>query len=713
MLPNGIYYKKVEGGKKFHLVNREMSWLAFNERVLQEAENPEVPLMERIKFLSIFSSNLDEFFKVRVAGQRRLLDLDKNYQKTLMFNPEDVLESLQKTVLRLQTKFDVIFREQILPELDNQGVTILNEKNLNEEQSIYLKKIFKAQILPYLTPIMISTILHFPPLRDRYIYLAVKMFRSDNPIDHQYALVGLPTNILSRFWILPSSNGKKCVIMLDDIVRHNIKELFLIFDYDRVDAYTIKFTRDAELDIDNDVSESFLEKMAKSLKQRKKGAPVRFIYDSTIPVDLLHFLIRRINLQKSNILPGGRYHNFSDFMQFPDMGLKNLYYEALPPLPHPFLDSHRRIFDAISEKDIMVHHPYQSFDYVIRFIRESAIDPQVVSIKATLYRVATVSNVVNSLITAVGNGKQVTVLIELQARFDEEANIYWAKKLEEAGAKVMYGFPGTKTHCKMCVVTRNEAEGVKTYAHLSTGNYNGSTAKVYCDDGLFTADKRITTEAARLFKALENNNKKYVYNHLLVAPYYLRNKLAELIDAEILAAKKGIAAYIIIKVNNLVDVEMIKKLYEASEAGVKINLIVRGMCSLVPGVKGMSSNISLISIVDRFLEHSRVYIFCNRGSEKIYLSSADLMSRNLSNRVEMAFPILANDLKKEIRTMIDFQLMDNVKARQLSDPLDNRIPVRAENEPVLRGQYLTYQYFEKQVDKSSHENFVTINFTQH
>jgi polyphosphate kinase len=689
-----ILYRKNINGLKFQLLNREISWLAFNERVLQEAENQDVPLLERIKFLAIFSSNLDEFFRVRVANQRRLLTLKPGQLQKLNFHPDYVLNQIQETVIRQQTRFESIFHNQISDGLAREGIHIVNEKEVEEEDAGFLKHTFKSQIFPYLTPIMISGSHRSPHIKDAFIYLAVKMFRSDDPAEFKYALVELPTKLCARFYVLPHTNEQRRVILLDDVVRYNLSNVFAMFDYDRYDAFTIKITRDQELDLESDISETLLDKINRSLKDRKKGDPVRFIYDSNMPLDLLQFLIRRLDLDKSNLIPGGRYHNFSDFMDFPDLGRTHLKYEALPPLNVPYLDQHRAIFDAIRKRDVMVHHPYQSFDYVIRFLREAAIDPDVSSIKITLYRVAKISSVVNSLLTAVMNGKEVTALVEIQARFDEETNIYWAGKLEEAGAKVIYGFEGMKVHSKMCLVTRMEKGKPREYAHLSTGNYNGFTARIYCDDGLFTADKRLTSEVNRIFKSLEKGNKIYQYRHLLVAPYYMRTRYEQLIEKEIQNAKQGKKAYIILKMNSLVDHDMIQRLYEASCAGVKIRLIVRGICCLVPGVKDLSEHIEVISIVDRFLEHSRIYIFANQGNEKMYLSSADWMTRNLSHRVEVAFPILSSDLRREIREVIDIQLRDNVKARNMMRPLENimKRPAPA-SEPLIRAQYATYDYF--------------------
>lgn len=694
-----ILYKKNINGIKFQLLNREISWLAFNGRVLQEAENPAVPLLERIKFLAIFSSNLDEFFRVRVASQRRLLSLKPGQLQKLKFHPDSVLNQIQERVIRQQARFEEVFHDEIETELAKEGIAIINEQEVLPEEVEHLRIVFKTQVFPYLTPIMITKSVKTPHIKDAYIYLAVKMYKSSDINQYQYALVELPTKVCPRFFVLPSKDkSKHRVMFLDDLVRYNLNNVFALFDFDSYDAFTVKITRDQELEIDNDISESIVEKINRSLKDRKKGDPVRFIYDANMPLDLLEFLIRRLDLEKSNLIPGGRYHNFSDFMSFPDLGLDHLKYPSLPPLNVPYFDQHNRIFEAISKRDVMVHHPYQSFDYVIRFLREAAIDPDVKSIKITLYRVAKISSVVNSLITAAMNGKSVTAMVEIMARFDEETNIYWAGKLQEAGANVIYGLEGLKVHSKMCIVSREEKGKMKDYVHLSTGNYNGFTARIYCDDGLFTADKRITTEVNKLFRSIESGIKPYTYRHLLVAPNHMRNRFVALIDKEIANARAGHTAYIILKMNSLVDPDMILKLYQASNAGVRVRLIVRGICCLIPGLKGLSEHIDVISIIDRFLEHSRVYIFGNKGNEKMYLSSADWMTRNLSHRVEVAFPILNGELRKEMRDMIDLQLCDNVKARNMQHPLVNQMrSPKFDGDPLIRTQYASYAYFtEKQ-----------------
>ncbi len=690
-MPSGDYiYKTKRKGEKFELLNREISWLAFNDRVLQEATAEDVPLLERMKFLAIFSSNLDEFFRIRVPSLRKLNSLSKVDREKLNFNPDLILQLIQDIVIRQQNRFERLFEQSILPALGENGVRLINENELSKEQEDEVRGIFKHQILPYTTPIMLSGTSVTPHLKDRYIYLAVKMYNSSKSKEVGYGLVELPTKFIPRFFELNSSPGNgKDIILLDDVVRFNLNYLFGVFQYEILESYTIKLTRNQELDVDNDIYESVLDKLSKSLKERKKGEPVRFIHDARIPTDMLSLIIKKFKLEKANIIPGGRYHNFSDFMAFPDAGRASLKYEALEHVPHRLLDQYISMFDAIREQDVMVHHPYQSFDYVLRFLREAAIDPSVSEIKITLYRIARLSQVANSLVTAAMNGKKVTAIIELKARFDEETNMYWAEKLDEAGVKVIYGFHNLKVHCKMCLISRHEKGRLAQYVHFSTGNYNGQSARIYSDFGLFTHDVRLVKDAEKLFRWLENSARSYEYEHLMVAPNYLREGFVLLIQKEIANAKAGKPAWIKLKMNRLVDEGMIELLYEASRAGVKVDCIVRGMCSLVPGAKQMSENIQVISIVDRFLEHGRLYIFANGGNgrEKVFLSSADWMNRNLSNRVEIAFPVYDKNIRKSLIQIFELQWSDNCRARILDAGLKNSMVQREEGEEPIRSQW--------------------------
>ncbi len=699
-LNKGIFFRAGRGNRKFQIINREISWLMFNERVLQEAANTDTPLIERIRFLAIFSSNLDDFYRARVATQRRLALIKKsNLAKQLYFDPNIILKQVQQIVIEQSEHFDEIFNNQIIPELAKEQIFIVNQNEFSQEQSHYLTNLFKTTIFTHLTPIMLKTDCEFPNLQDGAIYLAVEMYYKNNKKDNQFALIQL-SNELPRFYILPTLEGKHQLVLLDDLIRHNLKTLFSFFDYDCHDAYTIKLTRDSELDIENDIPASLMEKLNHSLKKRKKGVPVRFVYDETISEKFLKFLIKNIKLEQESLIPGGRYHQFSDFRHFPDLGKKHLLYEPFVPLTHPQLEGKSRIVDVLAKQDILLHHPYQSFDYLIRFLREAAIDPNVTTIRITLYRVAKISVVCKALITAVANGKKVIVIIELRARFDEQSNINWANRLQEVGVKVIYGVPNMKVHSKFCIVTRKEKGRLKQYAHFSTGNYNGITAKIYCDDALMTADKRLTDDAEQLFDAMLNENQPYTYKHLLVAPLFLRAGFEALIEKEITNAKRKKQAYIILKMNSLTDERMIEKLYDASRAGVKITLIVRGMCCLIPNIPSMSENIKVISIVDRFLEHSRVYVFCNGGKKIVYLCSADFMNRNLSDRIEMGIPIYDQQLKKEMMDMLNFQIEDNVKARNMKNPLENTLPILKPNQTPIRSQHAIYEYLKQ---KANHE----------
>ena len=679
------------------IINRELSWLSFNERVLQEAENPMVPLADRLKFLGIFSNNLDEFFKVRVAAIMRMIDLKLTNQKVLGEKPEKVLAKIKETVIKLQKKFEAIY-EELLKELEKHNIFIIDEKQLNEEQAEFIKEYFEEKVLPALSPMMLRNLENFPYLKDKSIYLATKLSKKVSKNEFEYALIELPTAVLPRFIVLPKINDKKFIILIDDVIRYNLKEVFALFDYDQLEAYTIKLTRDAELDIDNDLSKSFLEKVVKGVSGRKKGQPVRLVYDQEMPADLLKYLKHALEFdQYDSMIPGGRYHNFKDFIGFPNIGGQEMEYPVMPASQNPQLKSVNSILQTISKRDILLHYPYQKFSHFINLLREAAINPDVRAIKITLYRVASNSKVINALINAARNEKEVTVVIELQARFDEKSNIYWARKLEEVGAKIMFGIPGLKIHSKLLLITSKSGKQIVNYAGISTGNFHEGNANVYTDLALLTANKKITNEVGKMFDYFENTYKYFNYNHLLVAPQFMRNKLVALIDKEIKNAKESKPAYVILKINNIVDNDMIQKLYAASQAGVKITLIVRGICGLIPGVPGLSENIEAISIVDKYLEHSRIFIFCNNNEEKYFISSADWMTRNLDNRVEVACPIYEPALQQEIRKIIDMQLRDNVKARIIDECQGNTFK-RDSDKQEYRSQFDIYNYYKSLVD---------------
>ncbi len=678
---------------KAELRNKEISWLSFNARVLQEAGNPTVPLTERIKFLGIFSSNLDEFFRVRVATLNRLAKLGKKAVQIIGVDPRSVLKQIEKTVIKQQIEFEKIYHD-ILKELETHQIYIINEKQLTPSQGIFVKDFFREKVRPILIPIMIDQTEQAPVLKDHAIYLAVAL-RSESPASKpKYALIEVPTDLLPRFIILPREGKKQYIILLDDVIRYTLEDIFSMFEFTRYEAYTIKLTRDAELDLDDDVSESFVLKISKSLSRRKIGTPVRFVYDQAIPPEFLKYLIKRLKLDRSisSFIPGSRYHNFKDFMKFPVTGLQNLGYPTRKPLPHPDIPPHHRMLKIIQEKDILLNYPYQSFDYVLDFLREAAIDPKVTAIHITLYRVAEKSRVINALINAAKNGKKVKVVIELQARFDEEANIRWIHRLREEGVQVQHGIPGLKIHAKLILVTRKQKNKTLLFAHLGTGNFNEDTAKVYSDHGFFTSDKRITKEVQQVFKFIEKSYQRDIYRHLLVSPFDMRRKLNRLINDEIANARRGKPAYIFLKLNNLTDPRLIKKLYKASQAGVPIRLMVRGMFSLVAGVKGLSENIEARGVVDKYLEHSRILIFGAGGKEKIFLASADWMPRNLDKRVEVAWEITDPGIREELKNFMEIQWQDNTKARILNKSLNNRfVPVG--DGPTVRSQDALYDYF--------------------
>ena len=685
--------------KKKEIVNRELSWLSFNDRVLQEAADESVPLIERLKFLGIFSNNLDEFFRVRVATIHRLLDFEKGAKKLIGEKPRKILERIQQFVICEQDKFDTIY-ENILTELAKENINIINEKELCPLHADYIRALFKEEISTLLSPIMLNSIDRFPELSDRSIYLAVKLTKENSSEKREYALIEVPTSQFSRFIKLPEIDNKKNIILLEDVIRFCLDEVFNIFSYDTFEAWIIKITRDAELDVDNDISESLLEKISKGVKNRHWGEPVRFVYDSKIAPDLLKYFVKKLNLEdEDTLIPGGRYHNFKDFMNFPKFDNPKLVYKTLPPARKPELENIKSIISVIGKKDILLHHPYHNFSYYVKMLREAAIDPKVESIKITIYRVASESKVVHALINAAQNGKKVTAVVELRARFDEKSNINWSREMEEAGINVVFGVPVLKVHGKMTLITRREGDKLVNYAVVSTGNFHEGNASLYTDINLFTADKRITSEVEKVFTFLEFNYRTFNYKHLLVSPTSMRRKLYALIDNEIENAKLNKPAYMLCKINNLVDEEMIHKLYQASNAGVSIQLVVRGICSLVPGIPKQSENIEVVSIVDRLLEHSRIFIFGNKGDEKYFISSADWMTRNLDYRIEVATPVYDETNKKELKKIVEAALMDNVKARIINPKQDNTFKRGAAN--PFRSQVELYNYY---LDQGNQKN---------
>jgi len=676
--------------------NRELSWLSFNERVMQEARNPEVPLLERLKFLGIFSSNLDEFFRVRVATLQRMCRMGISELPVTKDSPRLILDRIQEIAIQQQQDFGAIYA-LIQNELAHEGINIVHEDELSESQSEIVTSYFDKKVRPYLIPIMLDQVPEFQP-RDHAIYLAIQLRRSQTRSKPKYALIEVPTKHVSRFLVLPSEARKQYIILLDDVIRHNLRDIFSVLNYDTFSAYTVKMTRDAELDLDevDTAFTSHFDKVALSLKRRPHGQPVRFIYDQTMPEDILKMLMRKFKIRTTdNFIPGGRYHNFRDFMKFPRVGLRRLTYQQRPPLmKHPLIKPGQSWFRMLSRQDILLSYPYQSFHHLIDLLREAAIDPYVESIKMTLYRVAESSRIINALISALKNGKQVTVVIELQARFDEEANIEWSSKLKEEGVRVIHGVPNYKVHAKLCLITRRVGQRVTHYGHVGTGNFHEDTAKLYSDMSFITADPRITSEILQVFNFFDDNIFPGEYKHLLISPVHMRPAFEKMIRTEIKAAKEGKPAYIVVKTNSLMHDSVCRLLYEAGQAGVQVRLIVRGICSLRPGIPGLSDNIEAISIVDKYLEHARIFVFCNGGKERFYIGSADWMTRNLDRRIEVACPIYDPKLQEQIRTFLLIQWQDNIKARVMDAQQTNQYRPRRRNEAIVRAQDRLYDYYD-------------------
>ena len=682
--------------ENFPYVHRDISWLSFNYRVLQEAKDPAAPLFERIKFLAIYSNNLDEYFRVRVAQHRSLIRVNKKTKKELEYDPKELLSRIKKIVNSQQEEFSDIFENQIVPELKKYKIYLLRRLDLNKRQQVFVENYFQANLLPFVQPVLLLKHKIRPFLNNAALYLTIRMEDKDPKIkEERYAVIKIPSDHLPRFIHLPSSSpGRKDIIMLDDIVRHSVQSLFP--GYEIQDTYSIKITRDADLYIEDEFSGDLVSKIKSSLIKRNVGPPSRLVIDREMPKNLRDFLLDTFHLEKRGILVEGRYHNNFDFFKFPDFGLSQLKNIPFPPLPYKPLEQAKDYFAAIRSRDHLVHVPYQSYESTVLFFEKAAIDPDVTHIKIIQYRVAGKSRIMSALMKAVRMGKQVTAFIELKARFDEEANLKWGEVLEKAGVDVHYSFPGLKVHSKSALIIRKERGKTKLYAYMSTGNFHEGTARVYSDLGLFTTDRRITLEVSRLFSYLETvkvTNQQY--KHLLVGHFGLLEGLIAMIDREIAHAKAGRKAKIVLKMNSLQDEEMVEKLYEASNAGVKIDLIIRGICSLVPGKKGWSENINCISIVDRFLEHARIFVFHNDGEEAIYLSSADWMSRNLRRRIETAFPIYDENVKAEIQEMLRIQLSDNVKAR-IIDEADENEYTQNDMDLSIRSQVELYYHYKRQ-----------------
>jgi polyphosphate kinase len=681
---------------KQKFIARDISWLSFNSRVLQEAADDTVPLKERMKFLGIFSNNLDEFFRVRVATLNRMIAFGKKANMHQLQNPQSILEEIQDIVQVQQKEFERVWNE-ILRELKKENIFLVTEKKINRKQQTFVRNYFNDEVRSNIVPLMLETMPGAPVLNDKSIYLACTLSKPDKSIPKKFALVSVPARRLPRFLILPSKQNEKHIILLEDIIRFCLPEIFSFFGYDTFSSAIVKITKDAEIDIDNDISTSLIQKIEKGLKNRKRGKTVRFIYDKDIEPSLLTFLKKKLGLtHKDNLLAGGRIHNFKDFIDFPEI-VFNKKNSRKKPFVHPELKSTKRVTDIILHKDVMLHFPYHSFDNVIDLLREAAMDPEVMSIKITCYRLAPRSKIINALTNAVRNGKQVTAVLELRARFDEEANLEWKEELEEAGVKVLIGVPDMKIHAKLCLIKKIRNNHTIHYGFVSTGNLNEKTATIYGDHCLLTADRNIMADVNRIFQYLENPKSRiHLLNTcrtLIVSPTGMRKHLMGLIGKEIKNAKAGKPAAITLKLNSLSDELLIKKLTEAAKSGVILKMVIRGICCMLTQ-NSRFKEVEAISIVDEYLEHARIMIFYNDGNEKVYISSADWMVRNIDHRVEAACPIFEKEIQQELKDILSIQLGDNIKARILDNDLSNSY-VNPRNTKKIRSQVETYNYLVK------------------
>lgn len=673
-------------------IPRDISWLSFNARVLQEAGDGSVPLRERIRFLGIFSNNLDEFFRVRVATLKRMIQFGNKAKMHMELNAEKILEEIQSTVLNHQNEFNRIW-EGILAEMKDHKIFLITEKELNPEQKEFVQRYYDEEVSPNVIPLMIEGIPDFPYLRDKSIYLGVVMSKKETALKRMYSIIEVPTRVQSRFVLLPSPDQEHHIILLEDVIRFNLPDIFNYFGYNEYHSNVFKVTRDAEIDLDNDVSTTLIQKIEKGLKNRRKGKPVRFIYDKEMDPGLLEFLIRKFNLSKrDNIIPGGRIHNFREFMDFPKQ-VFNGESKQRKPIDHPALNDYR-VTDVVLQRDVMLHFPYHSFNAVIDLFREAAIDPDVTSIKVTCYRVSKQSKVINALINAVRNGKQVTVMLELRARFDEEANLEWKERLEEEGVKVLIGIPGMKVHAKICVIRKRVLDRIVQYGFVSTGNLNEDTSRVYADHCLLTSNRNIMADVNRMFNYIEHYKTGTHFikacTTLLPSPHFARREIIKMIHTEVKNAIRGVPARITAKMNSFSDQEIINELYEAAKAGVEINLIIRGIFCMITESTRFDKPVKALSIVDEYLEHARVWIFLNGGKDKVFISSADWMIRNLDHRVEATCPIFDERIQQELKDIINIQLHDNVKGRWLNNELNNEY-IHG-NGVQVRSQVETYNY---------------------
>ncbi len=676
---------------------RDISWLSFNERVLQEAKDSSVPISERLRFLGIFSNNLDEFFRVRVATLNRMTRIGKNAKMYLEDKPAIILKHIQQTVLVQQKEFETIYKN-ILVELKRQKILLVNEQQLNKDQKIFVEQYFNQYVRTNISPLMIESIPELPLLHDKSIYLACILSNSKNSFMNSYAIIEVPTQQLPRFVILPSKLGEHAIILLEDIIRFCLPKLFTQFGFNIFEGYIFKVTRDAELDIDNDIHTDLIQGLHKGLKNRKKGKAVRFVYDKNMQKNLLDYLIKLLNLnRRDHLVPGGRIHNFKDFMDFPEE-VFNKRLKRPASLVHPLLTQPIRILEVLEQRDVMLHFPYHSFDSVIDLLRESAIDPFVESIKITGYRLAKNSKIINALINAVRNGKQVTVVIELRARFDEEANMKWKQVLEEEGVKVLTGFPNMKIHAKICLISKRVGKALKHYGFVSTGNLNESTARFYGDHCLLTADKRILDDVKNIFRYIEhpiNIAQLKTCKHLIVSPVSTRDFIVSKLTQSLKAFKKGEKVDLILKLNSLSDNKVIDEIYALANAGVPMHLIIRGICCAHTTHTKWPQDIHAISIVDQYLEHARVFQFTQGDKDELFISSADWMQRNIDYRIEVTAPIFNEDIKQELKDILQIQLGENKKARILDNDLNNHYVAKAPKEKVFCSQEEIHKYLSR------------------
>ena len=679
-------------------INREISWLDFNARVLQEANDENVPLLERLRFIGIFSNNLDEFFQVRYATVKRIAQSSKTGKKVFAGRSAEVLlKEITNKVIELQDE-SLNTLNGIHKEMEKENIFFIDQNEVLPEHEKFLKNYFIQNVNPGLVTVILSQN-RDQDLTSNKAFLIVTMDLEEQ-VNRQniYALIEIPRNV-KRFVVLPKKNNEKqYVIMLDDLIRYHFHMIFNFFNFKKIQAHMVKITRDAELDLEEDVSKSYIEKITLSVKDRKISEPVRLVYDKEIPDQTLRFVIEKLKIDSTDsLIPGGKYHQRRDYIDFPSLDRPDLLYSSFSPIPIPGLSLEENILDAIDQKDYLLYSPYQDFSYVIKFLREAALDPKVKSIKITIYRLSKASHIASALINAAKNGKNVLVQIELQARFDEENNINFAEQLESAGVQLIFGIPGLKVHSKICVIEREHDKKYRRYGFISTGNFNESTAKIYTDYTLFTSNQKILKEVNKVFNFLEVSYRIKNYKHLIVSPHYTGSILSKLIDNEIENQKNGLRSGISLKINNITNYPLIDKLYEASQAGVKIKMIVRGICCLIPGVKGLSENITVISVVDKFLEHPRVYIFENAGNNKIYLSSADLMTRNIENRVEVACPVYDNELQKQILDTFNLSWEDNTKGRIVNQNPQNKMILPQAGDTPKRSQWATYSYYQNKI----------------